>query len=93
MDIFHTEGGELLIKALLSLENEQECIDFLEDLLTTKEMLDMSQRMVVAKLLSEDNVYNKIVAQTGASSATVTRVNRSYKYGNGGYKKVLSRIK
>ena len=60
MDVFHTEGAQLLIDALMSLETKEEYADFLEDLLTTKEMLDMSQRVMVAKLLTEKKVYNKI---------------------------------
>lgn len=92
MDVFHTDSAKLLIKALMTLETEQEYADFLEDLLTTKEMLDISQRMMVAKLLTEKKVYNKIAEQTGASSATISRVNRSFTYGKDGYKTVFSRL-
>ena len=86
------EGYRLLIKAILSLENEQECEALLEDLMTRKEISDVAQRMLVAKMLSEQTVYNKIVEETGASTATISRVNRSYLYGTGGYKRALKRI-
>lgn len=91
-DIFDNDGAKLLIRALLSLENEEECRAFLEDVLTTKEILDLEQRMSVVKMLSEQTVYNKIAEETGASTATISRVNRSYLYGKGGYQTVLKRI-
>ncbi|MBE6662604.1 MAG: TrpR YerC/YecD [Ruminococcaceae bacterium] len=91
-DVLNNEGTSLLIKALLSLESEEECRAFLEDALTTKEILDLGQRMVVAKLLSEQTVYNKIAEETGASTATISRVNRSYLYGKGGYQAVLKKM-
>ncbi len=93
MDFHENEGLRLFVKALLSLEDEKECIDFLEDVMTRKEMMDISQRMLVAKMLSEQVVYNKIVEETGASTATISRVNRSYNYGSGGYEKILKRVK
>ena len=92
MDFKDNEGYALLIKAILSLENEQECHALLEDLMTRKEINDIAQRMLVAKMLSEQTVYNKIVEETGASTATISRVNRSYLYGAGGYKKALAVI-
>ena len=76
----------------MMLENEEECKAFLEDIMTTKEILDISQRIVVAKMLSEQAVYNKIAEETGASTATISRVNRSYSYGTGAYKTVLERL-
>ena len=81
MDIFKNEGASLLVSALMMLETREEYENFLEDLLTTKELLDMSQRIVVAKLLTENKKYNKIAEETGASSATISRVNRSFCYG------------
>jgi len=92
MKMNENEGYRLLIKALVSVDNEQECEELLEDLMTRKEVMDIAQRMLVAKMLSEQTVYNKIVEETGASTATISRVNRAYIYGTGGYKKVLSRI-
>lgn len=93
MDFRENEGFKLLVKALLSLEDERECADFLEDIMTRKEMMDISQRLLVAKKLSEQVVYNKIVDETGASTATISRVNRSYNYGAGGYARILEKIK
>ena len=93
MDFHENEAYRLLVKALLSLENEKECDALLEDLLTKKEISDMAQRMLVAKRLSEQVVYSKIVEETGASTATISRVNRAYNYGAGGYATVLDRLK
>lgn len=93
MDLFENKGYQLLIKALVSIQDEAECSRFLEDLMTRKEMMDIAQRILVAKLLSEQVVYNKIVEETGASTATISRVNRSYLYGAGGYAPVLKKIK
>jgi TrpR-related protein YerC/YecD len=93
MEMHENDSYKLLVKALLSLENEKECDALLEDLLTKKEINDMAQRMLVAKRLSEQVVYSKIVEETGASTATISRVNRSYNYGTGGYAMVLDRVK
>lgn len=93
MNLNENEGYKLLVKALVAIDNEKECQDLLEDLITRKELLDIAQRMLVAKMLSEQAVYNKIVEQTGASTATISRVNRSYLYGAGGYGAILEKIK
>ena len=93
MNFRKDEGFKLLVKAFLALETEKECADFLEDIMTRKEMMDIAQRLLVAKKLSEQAVYNKIVDETGASTATISRVNRSYNYGSGGYAKILDKIK
>ncbi len=93
MSLYENDGYKLLIKALVSIENEAECEAFLEDLMTKKELTDITQRLEVAKMLSEHTVYNKIVEKTGASTATISRVNRAYIYGMGGYEKILERIK
>ncbi len=92
MNIFEAEHTELFVKAILSLENEAEVKAFLEDVMTTKEILDISQRLGVAKMLREKEVYSKISKETGASSATISRVNRCCLYGTGGYKTVLDKI-
>ena len=89
----HNEGTDLLIQGILSLKSEEECRNFLEDLLTTRELLDLSQRMLVASLLEEKLVYSEIAQRTGASSATISRVNRCYAYGAGGYTAVIPRLK
>ena len=81
-----------MVKAILSLNTKEECDAFLEDIMTKKEVLDIAQRLLVAKMLSEQTVYNKIVEETGASTATISRVNRSYLYGAGGYKIALAAI-
>ena len=93
MDWKENEGYALLIKALLSLKDEEECQNFLDDLMTRKEIADIAQRILVAKMLSEQVVYNRIVEETGASTATISRVNRSYLYGSGGYAKMLEKLK
>ena len=93
MNLMENEGYQLLVKALISIQNEEDCHRFLEDLMTRKEMMDIAQRMLVAKMLSDQIVYNKIVEETGASTATISRVNRSYLYGAGGYASILAKIK
>ena len=93
MDIHHSKEKELFFKAVLSLKTVEECDKFFEDICTIKEMQDLAQRMNVAMLLSEGRVYNDIVKLTGASSATICRVNRCLKYGTGGYNEILERIK
>ena len=92
MDLFSHRGTDLLVRAFLSLETEEECRALLEDLLTTREVLDLSQRLLVARLLDRQLVYSEIVRETGASSATISRVNRCYTYGAGGYTTILPRI-
>ncbi len=92
VDIFHGEGSALLVQAILSLKTEEECRAFLEDLMTGKEIQDCSQRILVAKLLREKLVYNQIARRTGASTATISRVNRCCAYGAGGYQTVLDRL-
>ena len=83
---------DFLFKAILSLKNQEECYDFFEDLCTVAEIKAMSQRIVVAKMLSEKRVYSDIVSETGASTATISRVNRSLNYGCDGYASVFARI-
>lgn len=92
MDAKKNEGYDLLVKAILSLKTKEECDDLLDDLLTKKEIDDIAQRLLVAKMLSEQVVYNKIVEETGASTATISRVNRAFIYGSGGYKRALEII-
>lgn len=87
------ENLNLLFKSILQLENIDECYDFFEDLCTVQELKSLSQRIVVAKMLSEKCVYTDIVAKTGASTATISRVNRSLQYGCDGYDKIFERLK
>jgi len=82
-----------LFKAILCLETVDECYKFFEDLCTILEIKSLSQRLAVAKMLSEHHVYNDIVNQTGASTATISRVNRSLNYGSDGYEIVFSRLR
>ena len=93
MNFYENEDFKLLVKAIVNIEDEQECVSFLDDIMTKKEMADIAQRLMVAKLLSEQTVYNKIVEQTGASTATISRVNRAYNYGSGGYANMLKKLK
>lgn len=92
-NIFEAENPNLLIKALLTLQTEAECRAFLEDIMTTKEILDISQRMAVALRLDEGVSTAKIAEMTGASPTTISRVNRCYQYGAGGYPTVIQRLK
>ncbi len=82
---------EFLIDAILTLETKEECSNFFEDLCTIPELKAMSQRLQVAKMLSENRVYSDIVSETGASTATISRVNRSLIYGSDGYSVVFKR--
>ena len=82
-----------LYNAALSLKNEEECRIFFEDICTIKELETMSQRLDVAKMLIGGETFNEIVAATGASTTTISRVNRCLRYGDGGYKLVLDRQK
>jgi TrpR-related protein YerC/YecD len=84
---------DFLFKAVLLLENTEECYDFFEDLCTIQELKAISQRLVVAKMLSEKCVYTDIVNATGASTATISRVNRSLQYGCDGYDRIFERIR
>ncbi len=83
----------LLYKAILSLKNEEECGAFFEDLCTVSELRAMAQRLEVAQLLDQGLIYNDILQRTGASSATISRVNRALQYGADGYRAVLPRLK
>ena len=86
------EDLDILFEAILTLENIEECYDFFEDIATINELKALSQRIVVAKLLKDKNVYTDIADVTGASTATISRVNKCLNYGKGGYDKVLKKI-
>ena len=88
-----TEAVDHLFEAILSLENKEECYTFFEDVCTVNELLSLSQRFEVAKMLREKKTYLEIAEKTGASTATISRVNRSLNYGNDGYDMVFERIK
>ena len=84
---------ELLYDAILSLKTPEECRAFFQDLFTVAELRAMVQRLEVAQLLDDGLIYNDILQRTGASSATISRVNRALQYGADGYKTVLPRLK
>ena len=81
-----------LFEAILSLENRDECYSFFEDLCTVNELLSLSQRFEVVAMLRDHKTYLDIAEKTGASTATISRVNRSLNYGNDGYEMVFSRM-
>lgn len=86
------KNTDLFFDAILHLKSVDECYDFFEDLCTVNELKSISQRIVVAKMLRDKKVYSDIVDETGASTATVSRVNRSLQYGCGGYDLVFDRM-
>lgn len=88
----HDKNVDFLFDVILTLQNKDECYRFFEDLCTVPEIKAMSQRLAVAKMLSEKRVYSDIVSDTGASTATISRVNRSLIYGCDGYELVFGRI-
>lgn len=88
----HTEAVNHLFDAILSLENKEECYRFFEDVCTVNELLSLSQRYEVARMLRAQKTYLDIAEKTGASTATISRVNRSLNYGNDGYDMVFERI-
>ncbi|MGN0981678.1 MAG: YerC/YecD family TrpR-related protein [Candidatus Limivicinus sp.] len=85
--------NENMYKAILTLESVEECMKFFDDLCTVSELMAMEQRYQVARCLNDGMIYNDILAETGASSATISRVNRSLQYGSGGYSIVFDRMK
>ena len=87
-----TEAVDYLFSAILSLKDKEECYTFFEDICTINELLSLSQRFEVAKMLREKRTYLEIAEKTGASTATISRVNRSLNYGNDGYDMVFDRI-
>ncbi len=88
-----TEAVDHLFQAILTLKNIEECYTFFEDVCTVNELLSLSQRYEVAKMLREEKTYLEIASRTGASTATISRVNRSLNYGNDGYDMVFARLK
>ena len=88
----HTEAVDHLFEAVLCLENKEECYTFFEDVCTINELLSLSQRFEVARMLRQKKTYLEISEKTGASTATISRVNRSLTYGNDGDEMVFNRI-
>lgn len=87
-----TEAVDHLFDAILSLESKEECYTFFEDVCTVNELLSLSQRFEVARMLRDQKTYLDIAEKTGASTATISRVNRSLNYGNDGYDMVFERM-
>ncbi|MBQ2981929.1 MAG: TrpR YerC/YecD [Lachnospiraceae bacterium] len=81
-----------LFEAILTLQNTEECYQFFEDVCTVNELLSLAQRYEVAQMLRKKNTYLEIAEKTGASTATISRVNRSLNYGNDGYDMVFKRL-
>lgn len=90
---FKTPDVDELFQAVLTLENVEDCYRFFEDICTINELHAIAQRLQVAKLLSEKKTYNEIESVTGASTATISRINKCLIYGADGYKRVLARLK
>ena len=87
-----TEAVDQLLDAILSLKNREECYLFFEDICTVNELLSLAQRFEVARMLRENKKYLEIAEKTGASTATISRVNRSLNYGNDAYDMVFERM-
>ncbi len=87
-----SEQMETLFRAILSLRDLDDCYAFFEDLCTVSELKAMKQRFEVALMLSQKHVYGDVVQATGASTATISRVNRSLNYGSDGYRRVIARL-
>ena len=87
-----TEAVDFLFDAILSLKNREECYTFFEDVCTINELLSLSQRFEVAKMLREQKTYLEIAEKTGASTATISRVMRPLNYGNDGKEMVFERL-
>ena len=88
-----SEQADLLARAFLALESMEDCYRLFEDLFTIREVQDLSSRMEIAMMLRDKITYNEIVEKTGASTATIGRVNRALNYGAGGYERVIERLK
>ena len=88
-----TEAVDFLFDGIMQLKSKEECYIFFEDICTINELLSLSQRFEVAKMLREKKTYLDIAEHTGASTATISRVNRSLNYGNDGYDMVFDRMK
>ncbi len=93
MEKLHTKDVDALFETILSLENLDECYRFFEDVCTIKEILDIAQRLKAAKMLKAGKNYVEVCAETGMSSATISRVSRCLEYGAGGYELAIERTK
>ena len=86
------EKIDFLFRGIMTLDNIEDCYNFFEDLFTVAEIQEMAKRMHAAKMLRENYIYSEVAAQTGLSTATISRVNRCLKYGSDGYLNVLERL-
>ena len=93
MNSIHGDRADFLFQCVLQLQTVEECYDFFEDLCTVGELKALSQRIIVAKMLSENRIYSDIVEEVGASTATISRVNRSLQREGEGYRVVFERLK
>lgn len=87
------QNKQQFYEAILALRTPEECDAFFEDVSTIKELMDLSARLQVAKMLDEGVIFSEISKQTGASSATISRVNKCLRYGPGGYRLIIDRLK
>ena len=92
MDLLNSENVQMLVKALSCIDSEEDCKAFLEDLLTAQELVEIAQRFKVAEMLVRKRTYEEIARSTGASTATISRVNRCIRFGDGGYQRILDRV-
>lgn len=92
-DKLKNANNDYLFECILTLESVEECYNFFEDICTASELQELGKRMKAAKMLTDGRQYMDITAETGLSTATISRVNRSLKYGCDGYKLVLDRTK
>ncbi len=90
---FKTDEIDQFFKAILTLKNEEECYRFFEDICTIKELQSIAQRLEVAVLLNNNTTYHEIEEKTGASTATISRINKCLNYGADGYKNILEKLK
>lgn len=89
---FKSKANDELFRAILSLESNEECYRFFEDLMTIKELQSIAQRLAVARMLREGKTYHEIEAETNASAATISRVNKCLLYGADGYQSILKKL-
>ncbi|MBQ7317027.1 MAG: TrpR-like protein YerC/YecD [Clostridia bacterium] len=90
-DRHYIKARDILVDALMKLETPEECAAFLDDICTIRELSDLAQRWEVAEMLNEGKNYQEISAATGASTATISRVNKCLNYGSGGYRTLLNK--
>lgn len=92
MEKIHTTEVDAFFDAILMLKDREECYRFFEDALTVKEILDIAQRLKAAKMLKSGRSYTEVIAETGMSTATISRVSKALERGAGGYDLVISRV-